>query len=108
MIAAIAEHWKMSEMPGFSLLCMTSRCEVGTKHWAQCNETPVKYARFPVTGLVEGRTYVFRVRAINIAGVSRASRISDPVVAMDPSDRARLKGTFTNIISYVWENKHLY
>lgn len=83
----------MSLMPAcvFSL-CLRYRCEIGTKHWAQCNETPVKYARFPVTGLVEGRTYIFRVRAINIAGVSRASRVSDPVVAMDPSDRARMKG----------------
>lgn len=69
-----------------------SRCEVGTHHWAQCNEVPVKYARFPVTGLVEGRSYVFRVRAVNKAGVSRPSRISEAVVAMDPSDRARLRG----------------
>ncbi|TXL69027.1 fibronectin type III domain-containing protein, partial [Pantoea vagans] len=39
------------------------RCEVGTTHWIQCNDTPVKFARFPVTGLVEGRSYIFRVRA---------------------------------------------
>lgn len=71
---------------------MSGRCEVGTHHWAQCNDVPVKYARFPVTGLVEGRSYVFRVRALNKAGVSRASRVSEAVVAMDPSDRARLRG----------------
>lgn len=65
---------------------------MGTHHWAQCNDVPVKYARFPVTGLVEGRTYVFRVRAVNKAGVSRPSRVSEAVVAMDPSDRARLRG----------------
>lgn len=65
---------------------------MGTQHWARCNDVPVKYARFPVTGLVEGRSYVFRVRAINKAGVSRPSRISEAVVAMDPSDRARLRG----------------
>lgn len=69
-----------------------SRCEVGTHHWARCNEVPVKYARFPVTGLVEGRSYVFRVRAVNKAGVSHPSRVSEAVVAMDPSDRARLRG----------------
>lgn len=73
-----------------TLFC--DRCEVGTHHWAQCNDVPVKYARFPVTGLVEGRTYIFRVRALNKAGVSRPSRVSDTVVAMDPSDRARLRG----------------
>lgn len=73
-------------------MCFLGRCEVGTHHWAQCNDNPVKYARFPVTGLVEGRSYVFRVRALNKAGVSRASRVSEAVVAMDPSDRARLRG----------------
>lgn len=71
---------------------VSGRCEVGTHHWAQCNDVPVKYARFPVTGLVEGRSYVFRVRALNKVGVSRASRVSEAVVAMDPSDRARLRG----------------
>lgn len=73
-------------------VCVMGRCEVGTHHWAQCNDVPVKYARFPVTGLVEGRSYIFRVRALNKAGVSRASRVSEAVVAMDPSDRARLRG----------------
>ncbi|NXF98560.1 MYOM1 protein, partial [Eubucco bourcierii] len=60
-------------------------------HWTQCNETPVKFARLPVTGLVEGRSYSFRVRALNRAGVSIPSRASAPVAALDPSDRARLR-----------------
>lgn len=74
---------------------VVGRCEVGTHHWAQCNDTPVKYARFPVTRLVEGHSYTFRVRAVNQAGVSRASRSSEPVLAMDPSERARLRGRGT-------------
>ncbi|CAJ1082494.1 M-protein%2C striated muscle isoform X4 [Xyrichtys novacula] len=69
------------------------RCEVGTNHWIQCNDTPVKFARFPVTGLVEGRSYTFRVRAVNKNGMSRPSRVSEPVAAMDPADRARMRGT---------------
>lgn len=69
----------------------TSRCEVGTTRWSQCNETPVKFARFPVTGLIEGRSYIFRVRAVNKVGISIPSRISEPVAALDPADRARLK-----------------
>uniref|UniRef100_I3JRU7 Myomesin 1a (skelemin) n=1 Tax=Oreochromis niloticus TaxID=8128 RepID=I3JRU7_ORENI len=82
--------WKQPAVEGSSSILgyYIDRCEVGTHHWAQCNEVPVKYARFPVTGLVEGRSYVFRVRAVNKAGVSRPSRISEAVVAMDPSDRA--------------------
>ncbi|XP_074550134.1 myomesin-1 [Halichoeres trimaculatus] len=69
------------------------RCEVGTNHWIQCNDTPVKFARFPVTGLVEGHSYTFRVRAVNKSGMSRPSRVSEPVAAMDPADRARMRGT---------------
>lgn len=70
-----------------------NRCEVGTTHWVQCNDTPVKFARFPVTGLVEGRSYIFRVRAVNKTGISHPSRVSEPVAAMDPADRARMRGT---------------
>ncbi|RXM37057.1 Myomesin-1 [Acipenser ruthenus] len=68
------------------------RCEVGTTHWSQCNDTPFKFARFPVTGLVEGRSYTFRVRAVNKNGISRPSRVSNPIAAMDPADKARMKG----------------
>uniref|UniRef100_A0A3B4YWB3 Myomesin-1-like n=1 Tax=Stegastes partitus TaxID=144197 RepID=A0A3B4YWB3_9TELE len=82
--------WKQPAVEGSSPILgyYIDRCEVGTHHWAQCNDNPVKYARFPVTGLVEGRSYTFRVRALNKAGVSRPSRVSEAVVAMDPSDRA--------------------
>lgn len=74
------------------LVCnFVSRCEVGTTRWSQCNETPVKFARFPVTGLIEGRSYIFRVRAVNNSGISIPSRVSEPVAALDPADRARLR-----------------
>uniref|UniRef100_A0A672GDG1 Myomesin 1a (skelemin) n=1 Tax=Salarias fasciatus TaxID=181472 RepID=A0A672GDG1_SALFA len=81
--------WKQPAVEGSSPILgyYIDKCEVGTHHWAQCNENPVKYARFPVTGLVEGRSYIFRVRAFNQEGVSRPSRVSEPVIAMDPSDR---------------------
>uniref|UniRef100_A0A8B9LME5 Myomesin 1a (skelemin) n=1 Tax=Astyanax mexicanus TaxID=7994 RepID=A0A8B9LME5_ASTMX len=82
--------WKQPAVEGSSPILgyFIDRCEVGTQQWIQCNDTPVKYARFPVTGIIEGRSYIFRVSALNKCGVSRPSRISDPVVAMDPSDRA--------------------
>ncbi|XP_072112039.1 myomesin-1 isoform X1 [Mobula birostris] len=86
--------WKQPAVDGGSPIFgyFVDRCEVGTTHWVQCNDTPVKFARFPVTGLVEGRSYIFRVRAVNKVGISRPSRVSDPVAALDPSDRDRLKG----------------
>uniref|UniRef100_A0A674P3Q7 Myomesin 1a (skelemin) n=1 Tax=Takifugu rubripes TaxID=31033 RepID=A0A674P3Q7_TAKRU len=94
--------WKQPAVEGSSSILgyYIDRREVGTQHWAQCNDVPVKYARFPVTGLVEGRSYIFRVRALNKAGVSRPSRVSEAVVAMDPSDRARLRGHLNSLYQF--------
>ncbi|KAM9839522.1 myomesin-1 [Aulostomus maculatus] len=91
----IIVSWKQPAVDGGDAILgyFVDRCEVGTNHWIQCNDTPVKFARFPVTGLVEGRSYVFRVRAVNKTGMSRPSRVSEPVAAMDPADRARMRGT---------------
>uniref|UniRef100_A0A8C5MUJ2 Myomesin 2 n=1 Tax=Leptobrachium leishanense TaxID=445787 RepID=A0A8C5MUJ2_9ANUR len=67
------------------------KCEVGTENWIQCNDAPVKICKYPVTGLFEGRSYIFRVRAVNKAGISRPSRESFAVAALDPADLARLQ-----------------
>ncbi|KAI4550627.1 hypothetical protein MJT46_020171, partial [Ovis ammon polii x Ovis aries] len=69
------------------------RCEVGTDNWVQCNDAPVKICKYPVTGLFEGRSYIFRVRAVNSAGISRPSRVSEAVAALDPVDLRRLQGS---------------
>uniref|UniRef100_A0A669DD78 Myomesin 1 n=1 Tax=Oreochromis niloticus TaxID=8128 RepID=A0A669DD78_ORENI len=92
--------WKQPAVDGGSSILgyFVDRCEVGTTHWIQCNDTPVKFARFPVTGLVEGRSYIFRVRAVNKSGISRPSRVSEPVAAMDPADRARTSAPWTGQI----------
>uniref|UniRef100_A0A8D0GZ81 Myomesin 1 n=1 Tax=Sphenodon punctatus TaxID=8508 RepID=A0A8D0GZ81_SPHPU len=88
-------HYKLhvfkSVEAAFGRRVLQAVCEVGTTRWSQCNETPVKFARFPVTGLIEGRSYIFRVRAVNNAGISIPSRVSEPVAALDPADRARLR-----------------
>ncbi|XP_074803886.1 myomesin-2 isoform X5 [Natator depressus] len=67
------------------------RCEVGTENWVQCNDAPVKICKYPVTGLFEGRSYTFRVRAVNKSGISRPSRVSEAVAALDPVDLDRLQ-----------------
>uniref|UniRef100_A0A8C8FZX4 Myomesin-1 n=1 Tax=Oncorhynchus tshawytscha TaxID=74940 RepID=A0A8C8FZX4_ONCTS len=85
--------WKQPAVDGGNSILgyFVDRCEVGTTHWSQCNDTPIKFARFPVTGLVEGRSYTFRVRAVNKSGMSRPSRTSEVVAAMDPADRTRMR-----------------
>ncbi|XP_069741311.1 myomesin-2 isoform X2 [Narcine bancroftii] len=67
------------------------RCEAGTENWIQCNDAPVKICKYPVTGLFEGRSYIFRVRAVNKSGISKPSRVTDAVTAIDPADFARLQ-----------------
>uniref|UniRef100_A0AAX7VVT3 Myomesin 2a n=1 Tax=Astatotilapia calliptera TaxID=8154 RepID=A0AAX7VVT3_ASTCA len=59
------------------------RCEAGTDTWVQCNDAPVKICKYPVHGLRVGHSYYFRVRAVNSSGISRPSRKSDKVTALD-------------------------
>ncbi|XP_034043779.1 M-protein, striated muscle isoform X2 [Thalassophryne amazonica] len=67
------------------------RREVGSDTWVQCNDTPVKICKYPVHGLKVGHAYHFRVRAVNSAGISRPSRKSDKVTAIDPAESERLQ-----------------
>ncbi|XP_077935907.1 myomesin-2 isoform X2 [Gasterosteus aculeatus] len=69
------------------------RCEAGSDSWVQCNDAPVKVCKYPVHGLKEGRSYRFRVRAVNSAGVSRPSRGTEQVTALDPAESERLQGS---------------
>ncbi|KAG7467840.1 M-protein, striated muscle-like isoform X2 [Solea senegalensis] len=69
------------------------RCEAGSDAWVQCNDSPVKVCKYPVHGLSVGRSYHFRVRAVNSAGISRPSRKSDKVTALDAAESERLQGT---------------
>uniref|UniRef100_A0A8C7MW87 Myomesin 2 n=1 Tax=Oncorhynchus kisutch TaxID=8019 RepID=A0A8C7MW87_ONCKI len=68
------------------------RCETGTENWVQCNDSPIKICKYPVPGLFEGHSYYFRVRAINSKGISKPSRMSDPIAALDPTEFERLHG----------------
>ncbi|XP_062375018.1 myomesin-2 [Sardina pilchardus] len=69
------------------------RCEVGTENWTQCNDSPIKICKYPVSGLFEGHSYYFRVRAVNSHGISRPSRMSEPIAALDPTEFDRLHAT---------------
>ncbi|OXB60747.1 hypothetical protein ASZ78_015576 [Callipepla squamata] len=52
---------------------------VGSGHWEPCNNNPVKGTRFICHGLVNGEKYIFRVRAVNAAGLSEFSQDSEPI-----------------------------
>ncbi|KAK7930062.1 hypothetical protein WMY93_006457 [Mugilogobius chulae] len=67
------------------------RCESGSDTWVQCNDSPVKVCKYPVQGLKLGHTYHFRVRAVNSAGISRPSRKSDQITAIDAAENERLQ-----------------
>uniref|UniRef100_A0A8C9ZCF8 Myomesin 2a n=1 Tax=Sander lucioperca TaxID=283035 RepID=A0A8C9ZCF8_SANLU len=72
------------------------RCESGSDTWVQCNDAPVKVCKYPVHGLKVGHSYHFRVRAVNSAGISRPSRKSDKVTALDAASTP-----FTPNLGYV-------
>ncbi|CAG5854562.1 unnamed protein product [Menidia menidia] len=80
------------------------KCEVGTENWTQCNDHPIKICKYPVSGLFEGHSYHFRVRAVNSHGISKPSRMSDPIAALDPTEFERLHakklGGRLDVVSY--------
>ncbi|XP_072320005.1 M-protein, striated muscle isoform X2 [Eucyclogobius newberryi] len=67
------------------------RCESGSDTWVQCNDSPVKVCKYPVQGLKLAHSYHFRVRAVNSAGISRPSRKSAKVTAIDAAENERLQ-----------------
>uniref|UniRef100_A0A672NW57 Titin n=1 Tax=Sinocyclocheilus grahami TaxID=75366 RepID=A0A672NW57_SINGR len=54
--------------------------------WTKVNRTIIKDTEFKVTGIEEGMTYEFRIYAENIAGIGKASKVSEPIAARDPCD----------------------
>uniref|UniRef100_A0A4W6CMX4 Myomesin 2 n=1 Tax=Lates calcarifer TaxID=8187 RepID=A0A4W6CMX4_LATCA len=85
------------------------KCEVGTENWTQCNDHPIKICKYPVSGLFESHSYYFRVRAVNSHGISKPSRMSDPIAALDPTEFERLHakklGGKLDVVSYHDEGK---
>lgn len=58
--------------------------ERNTILWVRENKLPCLEGRYKVSNLIEGLEYQFRVYAMNIAGLSKASEASRPVLALNP------------------------
>lgn len=57
---------------------------------------------FKVTDLHEGHTYVFKVRAVNDAGVGKSSEISEPVLVEErPGKMHCLISSISKILKYL-------
>lgn len=59
----------------------------GEDKWERCNDFLVPVLSYTVRGLTEARSYSFRVRAENAAGVSEPSRNTPSVKASDAVGR---------------------
>lgn len=59
------------------------RQQKGEDKWERCNDFLVPVLSYTVRGLTEGKSYSFRVRAENAAGVSEPSRNTLFVKASD-------------------------
>ena len=96
--------WQINELRGawlrvlqfiLSVPSMTSlfwlQCEAGTENWQRVNtELPVKSPRFALFDLAEGKSYRFRVRCSNSAGVGEPSEATEVTVVGDKLGKCRV------------------
>ncbi|NWR88001.1 MYOM3 protein, partial [Furnarius figulus] len=76
-------HWEAPLYTGAGPLTgyYVDMCEEGSEEWNQINKQAVATTHMKVSGLETGKCYIFRVRALNKAGIGPPSLPSDPVVA---------------------------
>ncbi len=68
----------------FSNVCVCVQCVSGTDSWQRVNtEIPVKSPRFALFDLAEGKSYRFRVRCCNSAGVGEPSEPTEATTVGD-------------------------
>ncbi|NXD28022.1 MYOM3 protein, partial [Spelaeornis formosus] len=76
-------HWEAPLYPGAGPVSgyLIEQCEEGSEEWKGINQQPTATTHMKVADLETGKCYIFRVRALNKAGVGPPSLPSDPVVA---------------------------
>lgn len=83
---AIGIRWDVPYADGGSKVTgyWIEKKERNTILWVRENKLPCLECHYKVSNLIEGLEYQFRVYAMNIAGLSKASEASRPVVALNP------------------------
>lgn len=83
---AISIKWDVPYADGGSKVTgyWIEKKERNTILWVRENKLPCLECHYKVSSLIEGLEYQFRVYAMNIAGLSKASEASRPVLALNP------------------------
>ena len=82
------------------------QCEAGTENWQRVNtELPVKSPRFALFDLAEGKSYRFRVRCSNSAGVGEPSEATEVTVVGDKLGKCRVCLSCCKLIWLQFERK---
>lgn len=80
------------------------QCDVGTENWQRVNtELPVKSPRFALFDLVEGKSYRFRVRCSNSAGVGEPSEATEVTIVGDKLGKCGIR--LSNCDFTLWREK---
>ena len=84
--SAISIKWDLPYADGGSAVTgyWIEKKERNTILWVRENKLPCLECHYKVSSLIEGLEYQFRVYAMNIAGLSKASEASRPVIALNP------------------------
>lgn len=96
-------NWEEPKYDGGSSITgyIVERKETTAKRWAKVTKDPIRALplgnNWDVTGLLEGATYLFRVSAVNAAGVGLPSPPSDPVLCRDPISKTKILIPYQNV-----------
>ncbi|KAL3982100.1 Fibronectin type III domain family protein [Acanthocheilonema viteae] len=106
----ISLSWNPPHNDGGSLILgyVIEKFEKGSNDWTPVKMRLIKNTEATVTGLIEGETYQFRIRAVNLAGEGEPSGSSEPtvcrpfVIPPDAPDQPRVGKITKNSAELTW------
>ena len=81
-------------------------------NWIPCNKYPTRGTDYTASGLREGRTYEFRVIAVNDAGAgapskpTRAQKAEVPIFLADPPDQPKIEKVTKDSVTLSWKKPY--